>query len=888
MQCKLGLNFWALMISGSLVKIAHADGVASQGEKLLAPVEIIEVLKRSRESFVIENGQVEIVKNGESSKGTLIGEYGLQTVEYGGQTEDAKIYGGEQFILGEGSYAYNSEVYGQGETSGQQNVYDEAVALFTNVRSGGEQNLDTWLADTGGLAIDTKVFAAGVQNVFAGGRANTVTLESGALQRVYAGGHVETLTINDEAISLVYAGAVLEGTVKVNGSGKISLYAGGQENKTTVEEIILNGKKSQLRSVATKADGSSTSIQTLSGHGTVIFTSTHIPTDPSKVNSYYSLLHVGDLSGSIEFNFRAHFKEQYGDYLLIKNGSGHHTISVMDSGPEITNSSFYGVDLITDKSGKADFALKKHSGKMAEIVDGGAYMYHLKQRDDKGGKIWYLVAIEKKIPIPPSSPQLPTIAGALGKETTILQDPIISSYTNDFSFYADDFRADEDRFILRNSTLSDDNIAVNPKWSINNTVEGTGILYIEEGGLSKNTTILNGGSEVVGEQGISESAIVYEYGIQRVEGGGSALNAEIYGGEQTIFGDSYVNGGIVGSSAYNTKVYGQGDALGQQNVYDDGMAVGTKVMDGGVQTLAKWFVEDDSFLEKSGGLAFNTEVFSGGIQRVLAGGEADVVILHRHAAQEVHSGATVKNLMIEEKANSWVFAGAVLGGKIKVGNWGMLHLYAGGDSSHTQYTNHHTMAEDIDLEDEEARLYAITDDSDDKISYIQKLSGVGRVIFTSSGNDLYYSQLYVDDLSGSMHFDFNVSLAEGKGDYLFIQNGSGDHTISVIDSGIEIADLSSTDLDLIVDQSGGANFTLKSFSGVKIGGVDGGTYIYGLKQKNDEDGSKKIWCLSAVYNDNIPRRGRLPRHLRGDQQVSVSSPSVLPVQQISHQDGNHP
>ncbi|MET3590598.1 outer membrane autotransporter protein, partial [Bartonella silvatica] len=31
-----------------------------------------------------------------------------------------------------------------------------------------------------------------------------------------------------------------------------------------------------------------------------------------------------------------------------------------------------------------------------------------------------------------------------------------------------------------------------------------------------------------------------------------------------------------------------------------------------------------------------------------------------------------------------------------------------------------------------------------------------------------------------------------------------------------------------------------------------------------------------------------PRHLRGDQQVSVSSPSVLPVQQISHQDGNHP
>ncbi|WP_154656368.1 hypothetical protein [Bartonella koehlerae] len=87
-------------------------------------------------------------------------------------------------------------------------------------------------------------------------------------------------------------------------------------------------------------------------------------------------------------------------------------------------------------------------------------------------------------------------------------------------------------------------------------------------------------------------------------------------------------------------------------------------------------------------------------------------------------------------------------------------------------------------------------------SYIQKLSGIGKIVFTSAGDDLYYSWLYIDDFSSSMHFNFNVSFAEEKGDCLFIKYGSGSHTVSVVDFGIEITDHSSTDLDLIVDQSG--------------------------------------------------------------------------------------
>ncbi|USP00557.1 BafA family autotransporter [Bartonella taylorii] len=879
MQHKLRISFCALMASSFLVNIANAEEVTVLGEKSLTSVSVNEQLGEmgknlDSENLIIKGGTVETVRNGKVSKGTLIGKYGLQSVEYGGQTEEVKVRGGEQIVLGDGSYAYNSEIHGEGETSGQQNVYDDGAAFFTDVMSGGEQNLSTWFGEVGGLAVDTRVFAGGLQSVFAGGKANTVTLEDGALQRVYAGGRVETLTINSGANSLIYSGAILQGEVKVNGSGRLRLYAGDKGQQTKAEEIILNGKEAKLYSIATEVDGSSSLIQKLSGEGSVIFTST--VSNSTESSPYYSLLYIDDLSGNIHFNLRANFAENYGDYLLVEKGVGNHTISVVDSGAEILNSFFHPLDLITDKRGKAHFSLKNHSGEKAEAVDGGAYMYDLKQKNSEngGGKIWYLAAAEKVSTAVITSPNtaLP-IPRSFGKEEdmTVLQDPIVSSYTNDFGI-------GEDIFILQSSVLSDDNVVYISdvgevgvhKWSINNMVEGSGTLYIEAGGFSKNTTIANGGSEVVAEQGVSKSTIIYEGGQQRVEGGGTAMETEIYGGNQLVFGEGDVNDGVVSSTAYNTTIYGQGETLGQQSVYDDGVVSETKIMRGGVQNLAKWFADDEGFALKSGGLAMNTEVFEGGMQRVLTGGEADIVTLYAGAIQVVDAGGYVKNLTINSGANSWVFSGAILGEKITVNDLGQLHLYAGDYKLRTT-------VEDINLIGEESKLYSIAGISDGRSSYIQNLSGVGKVIFTSAEPSLHYSQLYIDNLSGSMHFNFNVSLAEGKGDTLFIQNGGGFHTISVVDSGIEIVDPSSKDLNLIVDQSGKAHFTLKKFSGAKISAVDGGTYTYGLKQKDGEDGSKKIWYLSAVYIDSFPRRGRSRRNLEHNQAVSVLS--TIPIQE---------
>ncbi|WP_442894423.1 BafA family autotransporter [Bartonella sp. CB60] len=879
MRYKFKLSFWTLMVVSFFIEIANAEGIVALKKDPLTSVEVSAQLRKKRKNPTIKNGKVEIIRQGQTSKGIFIRQYGLQSVE-GGETHDVKIYSnGEQIVLGGGSYVHNTQIRGKKGMPGQQNVYDGGAAFLTDVMKGGIQSLGTWFGNEskeGGLAVDTKVSKGGIQRVLAKGEANNTVLEDGALQEVYFGGSVETLTINSNASSRVYAGAILKGAITVNDFGMLNLYASGNnEQGTTVENIILNGQNSLLQFFAAESNEYRFLIQKLNGTGRVVFA--HEDSAP-----HYSKLYIDDLSGNIDFYLNVNFADKCSDSLFIANGKGNHKIEIVDYGNEITDSFLSSLNLVTDASGGARFTLKSHLDKKADVVDGGAYLYNLqhKKGNNEDEKIWYLAIVKKNhnsLSILPDT-ELSMIMPLRQEENILIsQDPIINSYESSFNLYADDFSADEGKFILQNFALSDDEgvyisdnreISV-AQLSINNFVENAGTIYVEAGGISKNTTIGRGGSEIVREQGTSEYTIVYEGGKQSVEGGGTVVGVQIYGGNQSVFGDDYVNGVIVGSSAYETQIYGQNETLGEQNVYDDGVVWNTKIMDGGVQTLAKWFFEGD-FALKSGGLAMKTEVFAGGRQRVFAGGKAEDVILRTGAAQEVHADGYVKNLTIESGANSWVFAGSMLEGEVAVHDFGYLYLYAGEG-------NYQTIVESINLNEGKSRLYAVASKFDDKNSHVKKLSGVGEVIFTSDDSSLYYSRLFVDDLSGSIHFYFNVSLAEEKGDYLFIKNGRGYHAISVVDSGIEITNPSSTSLDLIVDQSGGAHFTLQDFSGEKINDIDGGTYKYGLKQK--KSGYETIWYLAAVSldkeaSDNLLRGRRSLQHLSENQPVPTFSTSV--------------
>ncbi|EJF81889.1 BafA family autotransporter [Bartonella doshiae] len=383
--------------------------------------------------------------------------------------------------------------------------------------------------------------------------------------------------------------------------------------------------------------------------------------------------------------------------------------------------------------------------------------------------------------------------------------------------------------------FSNDGEKDKPGLSINNTVRDGGEIHVYAGGISENSKIEQGGTEIVealkGKQGFSRNAIVKEGGQQHVGNGGKVEGTKIYGGKQLVFGEGEVAGQVEKSSASNIIIYGQNETLGKQKVYDGGITSNIKVMRGGVQEIFK-----EDYDAKNGGSAFDTEVFGGGKQRILEGGKAIGVILNETATQEIHTDGFVKNLTINDKAESWVRAGATLAGKTLVGHSGKINLYAGNDQ-------HRTTVEDILLNGKDTKLYSIATGGDGKSSLIEKLSGEGSVLFAFTGSDPYYSQLHVNNLSGSLHFKFNTAIAHNRGDYLFVENGKGNHTISVADSGVEITHPLSQKRDLITDRSGGADFTLTDLFNEKINAVDGGTYMYGLKQRKDENG--KVWFLSA-------------------------------------------
>nr|WP_210268760.1 BafA family autotransporter [Bartonella chomelii] len=388
--------------------------------------------------------------------------------------------------------------------------------------------------------------------------------------------------------------------------------------------------------------------------------------------------------------------------------------------------------------------------------------------------------------------------------------------------------------------------------------------------VSQNIRIESGGIEIVQNGGTSTDATVYKGGKQIITNQGKAIGTKVKGGVQFVFNQDDSTGTSNNSKVYDAVVSGENGVWGQQNVYDGGEAWNTQVMQEGEQNIYK-------VRTKKGGIASKTEVSKNGRQRILAGGEAEDVTLTDYATQIVYQSGSVKNLTIKGSANSWVYAGATLTGKTIVNNSGHLHLYAGDPTNHITEKNI-TVSRQPSIS-----LFSVgtwNDKNNSRIS-VENLSGDGTVSVASVEYNPHHLQLYVKSLSGSLHFQFNLSNIEDRSDYLLIDDGIGSHKISVTDSGTEITNFFLqknhivTELNLITDKSGKANFTLVDRSGQNINAFDGGTYLYGLQSRTITKDRKngRIWYLSTNISE-MKRQSRSRRYL--DSQYLIASPSSVP------------
>ena len=358
--------------------------------------------------------------------------------------------------------------------------------------------------------------------------------------------------------------------------------------------------------------------------------------------------------------------------------------------------------------------------------------------------------------------------------------------------------------------------------AIDNNVSNGGKLFVYNGGVSDGTIINQGGYEYAQQSGISSNARI-NGGIQYVTSSGVANGATVNeDGRQYVYNGGSVNNTIINSGGSQYLFINGTDTSAIAGVANNTTLNGT-----GAQII------------QQGGRASTVTLNDSAVQTIYSGSSAENVTLNDATVQVVYGNATAENVTLNDNAKSWLANNAVLTGATRVNDSGQLQLSTSADGG--------ARAENVTLDGSNATLLIIANSNDSDEATIGELSGTGAIRYYAgsdpSSSAAIYSRLNVDSLSGNLHFYFNTSLEGGKGDYLQITQGTGNHNVTVTDSGAEITEPGKRRLDIITDASGGANFNLATLTGTNINAVDGGTYMYSLYERDESSG--KIWYLAS-------------------------------------------
>lgn len=404
-----------------------------------------------------------------------------------------------------------------------------------------------------------------------------------------------------------------------------------------------------------------------------------------------------------------------------------------------------------------------------------------------------------------------------------------------------------------------------------------GQIYVEQGGMLMNTVQTGGEIEI--SAGGTANDTVSSNGTIRVQGNNN--NNQLFASAS----ETVVNGGISDGSVLNdnaTQIVGANSEASNATLNDkyttqfirlDGLAVGTTV-NGGTQnvfgTARNTILTDGSQNVEDGGIVQNTTI-NGGLQIVQLGGTAQNTLLNS-GEQDVRKGAVVTDTAING-GGSYV-AGVAIRNEITDGfmqvldggiakdtnvQGGLFALNAGaGAVGKTQIENTGRMlmmagsnATDVTLNKGSLTVWVPGEYDTSIAARIDQLTmNEGTVAFHSTDKERY-SALQIGELNGTGLFQLNTSLADSAANFVTIEKGNGSFGLTVADSGKEITDHTNLTLNLINDQGGNIDFTLQTAAGESSRAVDGGTYMYVLKQEAGKDAmAGNVWYLGAMTDEN--------------------------------------
>ncbi|VEJ54976.1 autotransporter outer membrane beta-barrel domain-containing protein [Pragia fontium] len=351
-------------------------------------------------------------------------------------TADQTVAKGESVVFVSTQFADNGDVAVQISSDGSiwyaplvtnSRYYDNSIEMLWGMKD-KSKNWDTQatskdavffdaskqIVESNGHSIDAQFNDNSIQWVKAQGLSSGSLFYGSTRQLISAGGEAKDTSLNDHAYSQVKAGGMLSGTTQVNDAAILYMDTAGS-NGSVADKVILNGESSALVVNYSDESNAFATVKDLNMlGGTVSF-------ENGGADNYVNL-HLGSLSGSGVFNFNTTLNQGKGNTLFVDNASGSHKVMITDSGEEITSAENLTLNIINDKSSGADFSLASISGENIAAVDGGTYMYSLKQQSGKdglAGNVWYLGADWQADQEPEPEPEI----------TTPLTPPIVSKKT---------------------------------------------------------------------------------------------------------------------------------------------------------------------------------------------------------------------------------------------------------------------------------------------------------------------------------------------------------------------------------------------------------------------------------------------------------------------------
>ncbi|RAU51694.1 autotransporter outer membrane beta-barrel domain-containing protein [Pseudocitrobacter sp. RIT415] len=449
-----------------------------------------------------------------------------------------------------------------------------------------------------------------------------------------------------------------------------------------------------------------------------------------------------------------------------------------------------------------------------------------------------------------------------GARQVVYDDAIVDNTTIDGG------RQDVFGGTVTRTTIKDGQQHVNNNFGPDTTISDTRIYSGGEQSVSSfmrdkealsvsNTEIFDSGTQSISGNVITVNTIIHSGGLQQLSNTASMAEAPpltqntiIDGGQQYVFGtgsranDTTLNEGrqVVGEAAksFNTTIHN-----GEQMVNQGAEVVGT-TLNGGLQRIR----ENDLSYKP---LVYSTvtgTVINGGLQQlekssrvtdtVINGGSqlltgknsiADNTTLFG-GYQEANSGSVINNTRLNG-GTSLLKTGAVSTGYLEVNQSGVAIMETG------------SQADNVNLNEGQLTVTAATG-SDDRSSTINNLTmAEGVVAFLR--NEESYPSLTVGTLSGNGTFLFNTSMADKTGNFVKINDGHGNFSVEVNDSGREISDASDLTLNLVQDVEGDAGFHLANKNGNTVASVDGGTWMYSLYKERDKDQLEgNVWYLGLT------------------------------------------